>query len=251
MMRTGLTALFVLLTAIPLVRSQISKEDAMKRLRERQAKREGTTLPSTTPTTHPTFEPTTRPVSMRDARRIVFLIEGRGSMLPAYSFVEEQTLRTIAHLRADQEFGIVVSWQSRPTVLEPPMAPPSEERRRLVEEFLSRIVPHGPPDLSRAIDMAIDLKPDFIWFSESADYGDDREVIQAFRRYGGRLNIALMDKDAANDLKLLLTSIAEEHGGICIDDTGKRIVAAKSVITKDQPLTRPTPFDARPSIFEQ
>ncbi|HSZ54571.1 MAG TPA: hypothetical protein VK797_02845 [Tepidisphaeraceae bacterium] len=59
------------------------------------------------PTPHPA-QPTTRPVSLKDARRIVFLVDTQSGLWPVFKSLREELSLAVANLRDDQFFTLIV-----------------------------------------------------------------------------------------------------------------------------------------------
>lgn len=124
------------------------------------------------------------------ARRIVFLLDGSGSMIGAYRTAAQEIVDSIARLNEEQQFAVVV-FQRGEAFLAPPQtmrrAGPTLGARGLQELkswMLEEIVPAGESTLLNAMRTAIALAPDTIVIVSTgllgaADQLADRDALLA------------------------------------------------------------------------
>jgi len=177
-----------------------------------------------------------------DARDVVYVVDGSGSMLTTLPDVLDRLRQSIAGLHPTQRFQVIVfqtvtdDGGATTTFATPParssrarlgLIPASADRKAAVEAWLSRDVkPRGRSNPTEALRAALDLKPDAIFLlssritdRESGSF-DAAALLQwldganPVERKSGRRRVLIQTVQVLDeDPEQLLQRIAQTHGG--------------------------------------
>lgn len=177
-------------------------------------------------------------VEATPARRIVYLIDGSGSMAASLAFVQGELVRSVARLHETQQFQVIVYRErlgsSSDVALSAfatsggalALTPATRDAKQLIGPWVDDVMPSGRSDPRRAIEAALTLEPDiiFVLTRAIARSGVDvearnREVLAALERLNPANDegvrpakikaIQFLEDDPTN----LLQEIARVHGG--------------------------------------
>lgn len=188
---------------------------------------------------------TTRPTSLRDAQRIVFLVDTRVTALMLPRLREELNL-AVEHLRDDQRFTIVVC---RPANLVPGVFNQNPVRatlaaKRAAADFVAGIDTEQKTNPVPGIRKAVEMEPDLLCFIPDDTTPQTDAVRQAFHPLRGRLNIVLFTGYIPHPVEFLRT-LALEHGGVAMDQKGNVLEPPKPNVADTR---KP---ESRPSVLER
>lgn len=168
-------------------------------------------------------------VSASNARRIVYVIDASGSMVPHLQIVLQELARSLAALSPEQSFGIIF-FKGNDAVIVPPgnaLNPGTVAAKSAAMKWINEnIVPQGGTNPLVAIQKAIALKPDAIFMLSQniTGYGtfevDQRDLMNLLNELNPRdastgrrlaqINcVQFLDPDPLNTMEI----IAREHGG--------------------------------------
>lgn len=168
-------------------------------------------------------------VSASNARRIVYVIDASGSMVPHLQIVLQELARSLAGLIPEQSFGIIF-FKGNDAVVVPPasgLSPGTVAAKSAAMKWINEnIVPQGGTNPIVAIQKALNLKPDAIFMLSQniTGYGafevDQRDLMTMLDQLNPRdsstgrrlaqINcVQFLDPDPLNTMEI----IAKEHGG--------------------------------------
>lgn len=165
-----------------------------------------------------------------NARRIVYVIDASGSMIPWLPFVVEELARSLEGLASSQEFKVIFFSRNEAIVVPPAsrLSPGSEtEKQRVLSWIDANVIPAGRSNPLPAIERALSFRPDAIFLlsadiTGSGEYEIDKadllrllDQLNPVRadtgRRGTQINcVQFLDPDERFGT---LREIAEQHGG--------------------------------------
>ncbi len=175
-------------------------------------------------------------------KKFVFVVDGSGSMVSRsmngirWTTAAQELLRSLNDLRSDHEFFVICF-----NIVEYPIFdhyPPNNlylkndsSNLRLVEEWITHFQPGGSTYPSRALQMAIEMKPDSIFLLSDGEIRDDSiEMLRRLNRGNryGKGSVPIHTILLMSDLgKLTLQTIAKENGGVFRNVTYQEWLAAQ------------------------
>lgn len=105
-----------------------------------------------------------------NARRIVYVIDASGSMIPWLPFVVEELARSLDGLASSQEFKVIFFSRNEAIVVPPPTRMSSAtdaEKQRVLAWIDDNVIPAGLSNPLPAIDRALGFEPDAIFLLSS------------------------------------------------------------------------------------
>jgi hypothetical protein len=168
-------------------------------------------------------------LSTTNARRIVYVIDASGSMIPYLRRIVQELSRSLDGLSPDQAFGIVF-FQGSDVISVPPadeLAAATEAAKVRALEWIDRnVIAHGGTSPPPAIARALALDPDVIFLlsQDIRGYGefevDQQELLEMLdrlnpvdERTGRRRTLINCIQFAYQDELQTMRRIAEQHGG--------------------------------------
>lgn len=168
-------------------------------------------------------------ISMTNARRIVYVIDASGSMIPYLRRIIQELARSLDALSPPQAFGIVF-FQGDDAIVVPPvreLAPATPEAKlRALEWIDANVVAQGGTYPPAAIERAMALEPDaiFLLSQDIRGYGtfevDQQELLDMIDRLnpvdpgtGRRKTVINCIQFVYEDELQTMRKIAEQHGG--------------------------------------
>jgi len=148
-------------------------------------------------------------------RTIVYVVDRSASMLDTFAAVKAELKRSISALRRSQKFHVIF-FNSGDPVENPPMRPVNavDANKREFFEFLETVTPYNGTHPDRAMQRALALEPDLIYFLTDGLF--DAELVNRLDEWNRArrtriYTIAYMDQGG----RRLLEAIARQHGGEC------------------------------------
>jgi hypothetical protein len=191
-----------------------------------------------TPTTRPA---TTRPASIKDAHRIVFLVDTRPELWGVFRSLREELGVAVTNLRSDQLFTIIVLRPQAPAVFSQNPIRADDSTKRAAGDFIDAIKENRTSDVIPGIARAVDLQPDVLCLIVGDDFPTTDAVSRAFHPLHGTLNVFLFTgyKPYPNEF---LRTLALEHGGRAMNQRGNELQPPKptEVVEKPRPQSRPS-----------
>jgi hypothetical protein len=198
---------------------------------------------ATPPTTRPATRqstPATRPASLKEADRIVFLVDTRTGLWPVFKSMKEELRLAVDHLREDQFFTIIVLRPMPPSVFRQAPIKASEAAKEAARDFIAAIEDQRTTNPVLGIAKAVELDPDFMILIAGDDFPETEQVRRAFRPFRGPLNVALFTGHTPYPHEFLRT-LALEHGGTAMDQRGNVLEPPKpKVVDTRKPESRPS-----------
>jgi hypothetical protein len=238
-MRIAVVILAFLFVHAALVEAQLPPDEALVRLKARQAKAGAASQPATLPSG------ATRPASLKDAHRIVFLVDTQVPHV-RLPYLQDELNLAVEHLREDQFFTIIVlavQYQA-PKEFNPNPIRATATAKSAAKDFINAIQDDRKTNPLPSIRNAVALDPDLLYFIVEDNTTQSEQVRRAFDSLHGRLNILLFSGFMAHPDEFLRT-LAIEHGGKAIDQHGDELEPPKP---KSVLIVKPA---SRPSLLEK
>ncbi|MBX3355304.1 MAG: hypothetical protein KF724_06365 [Phycisphaeraceae bacterium] len=163
-----------------------------------------------------------------NAQRIVYVVDASGSLVGTFPAIAAELAKSLRRLDPRQSFAVILAQRGRALMVPPGrLMPASDEQvRRTVEWIETRVFPTGGSNPLPALDAAMKLEPDLIFFLSAGmtgageyEMGPD-EFVAALERLNpvvsrsGRRKariqcVAFLNRDAAR----LLERVSAAHGG--------------------------------------
>jgi hypothetical protein len=158
----------------------------------------------------PTFRP-------GNARKLVFLCDASGSMMPKFDALRAELRRAIDGLRANQEFDVIFFYGDGFMAMDQGLMFALPENKRRAYEFLDRVAAHSTSDPIPGLRAAFKTRPELIFMLTDGDFPNNAAVLDEIRKQnaGGHVKvntIAFMDRGEAYEK--LLSDVAKETGGL-------------------------------------
>jgi len=231
--------LMLLLMHAASVEAQLSPDEALARLKALQAKGGAASQPATLPSG------ATRPASLKDAHRIVFLVDTQVPHV-RLPYLKDELNLAVEHLREDQFFTIIVlavQYQA-PKEFNPNPIRATATAKSAAKAFVNAIQEDRKTNPLPSIRNAVALDPDLLYFIVEDNSTQSEQVRRAFDSLHGRLNILLFSGYGPHPDEFLRT-LALEHGGRAINQHGDELEAPRP---KNVLAVKPT---TRPSLLEK
>ena len=150
--------------------------------------------------------------SAREARSVVFVVDRSGSMMETFDAVRQELRRSISSLRRSQKFHVIFFAQD--TLENPPgrLVSAIRAQKEAFFDFLDEVTPAGHTEPTQAMQRALELKPDLVYFLTDGQF--DPALLPKLDRWNADravqiFTIAYVSREGAE----LLERIAREHGG--------------------------------------
>lgn len=193
-----------------------------------------TPAPPPPPPPAPSVEPTASfaGVQATPARRIVYLVDGSGSMAASINFVRSELVSSVSRLKEDQRFQIIVfrqpanSGQPATVAFSPSdMVNANDSNKTSIVPWLQEILPVGRSDLTVGLTEAMRFQPDIVFVlsrgimrsgvnidMRNADVLDALDRINPVMLNGSRSTRIKTIQFIEDDPTGLMQLIAERHG---------------------------------------
>ncbi len=151
--------------------------------------------------------------SAKGARNIVYVVDRSGSMIDTFVYVQRELKRSISALRRSQKFHVIYFNAGEPLENTPrKLVSAITAQKQSFYKFTDQVFPEGSTHPERAMQRALSLEPDLIYFLTDGEF--DPQLIPKLDGWNrGRhtkiFTIAFVDAAGAD----LLDTIAREHGG--------------------------------------
>jgi Ca-activated chloride channel family protein len=185
--------------------------------------------------------------------KFIYVIDRSGSMFSynAMQAAKNELLSSLQSLRRSQQFQVVFynldpQWMKAPGKTDFQYFPASESNRRLAGQFIAQVQPDGGTQHLPALQLALRLHPDVIFFltdaGEPAMKPDELEEIR--RLNGGRSRIhcvqfGLQDEPKAPVAPNFLRTLAAQNNGDYAYENVKRFAEASRPLPQTRASARP------------
>jgi hypothetical protein len=208
---------------------------------------------ATTPTAKPVEKPVLRTgeavpaaslfgIPTDDAKKIVYVTDRSGDILDVLKW---EILRSIKHLRPDQEFDVLSIRPGPPGEMAAKrLVPPTPANIEMAKDFLETIVAGGMSTLDWALKRAFALKPDAIYLVDA--YALDPDELNLLRQLNADKKVKVHFITFYKTDEPALKKVAAEFGGQCrylSDDDIERLM--KSPPDEEPPPPAATPTSAK------
>jgi hypothetical protein len=150
------------------------------------------------------------------ARRVVFVIDGTGSMMSRFEEAQAAVGRAIADLKPGQSFNCVFFAEGDVAAFQKGPVAATDANKASFVGYLRRLSPHGAADPTAALRLAFTQGADTVYLVTDGDFPNSAQVLPEIRRLntGHRATIHTIGAIEADDpMERLVRAIAEEGGG--------------------------------------
>jgi hypothetical protein len=153
-----------------------------------------------------------------NAKKIVFVLDATGSMIPVFDALRGQVHRAIEILRPPQSFNVVFINEHNPAPLAPALLFATPDNKRKAIDYVDTMAPRGGTNPLPALKKAFALGPEIVYFLiDPSDFPDKHAVLELVnsKAKGGttKLNvIAFNGHDPENER--FLQDLAKSTGGV-------------------------------------
>lgn len=192
------------------------------------------TADSPAPTTEPAVDESAKPningsAAENRASRVVFAIEGRGTMGDQMRHVRDEILKAIGNLKRGQESAIIWIAEGRIRTLAPTTLPPTARNLDRAQHFLDGLAARGEGGgIHELIHAACAFDPQTVWLiTRNYEPNDSAEVERVLAARGSnsfRINTLFLPLNDSEKSLGILGTIAIRTGGICVDINGRVLV---------------------------
>ena len=186
---------------------------------------------------------TTRPASIKDAKRIVFLIDSQIHYLVNFPKMRDELCSAVNNLRSDQFFTIIVLRPHPPLYFHENFVRADRLAKSEARDFILTLQPEDKIQPSLGIRRVKELNPDLLCLIVGDKFPQEPAIAESLRSFHGRLNVTIFSSYMPHPNEFL-RSLALEHGGTAVDQLGRPIPAP-------QPPNRVPVPTTKPSVFEQ
>ncbi len=159
-----------------------------------------------------------------NAHQIVFLCDGTGSMLNKMATLKDELTKAVGGLKPIQSFDIVFFQDIKaPVKFADSLAPATPEAKRKAAAFLDGLTAEGVTDPIPALELALKLHPQLLYFlTDAADFPDPKAVIDTINKFNKDRSIHIntilfvedkTERDKNADSEGLMSQISKENGG--------------------------------------
>jgi hypothetical protein len=196
-------------------------------------------------------EATTRPAALSAggggkiiaSNRVVFILDGAGSMLNVFDRAKDDLRERISELKPDQLFAVVFDTDG-PNPFPNLLLAASEQNKAKVLTIMAPLRCRGAGKLAAVIKAALAMNPNEIfWISDGSDSNDTPDLAEIQKINVKKVKINTNTKLVRTDeqaprARWMLWTLAAQSGGVCLDEKGEPITEA--------PPTPPDPPQPQP-----
>ena len=149
----------------------------------------------------------------RGARRIVYVVDRSGSMLTTFEAVRRELRSSVGDLRRSQRFHVVFFNAGPPLEHQPKkLVPATATQKKQFFEFLDTIRAEGSTDPIPAMQRALAVRPDLIYFLTDGDF--DPLLLEKLREWNADQKVRIFTLAYVSEAgRVLLEQIARENDG--------------------------------------
>jgi uncharacterized protein with von Willebrand factor type A (vWA) domain len=153
-----------------------------------------------------------------ESARVIFVVDGSGSMMTHIKAVRSELSKAIAQLSPTMRFNVIVFKEDACEVMNPlGYLAGDDDARRRANDYLSRVGPHGSSDPTPALNAALAARPDAIFLFSDGDFPNNAALLSELRKSkvagNVRINTVGVTERSGGDFEQVLRQIAEENGG--------------------------------------
>jgi hypothetical protein len=184
-------------------------------------------------------EPTTRPAALSaggggtapaPAKRIVFIMDGSGSMLNQIDRERDDVRRQIEELKPDQLFAVVFDQEDGFNPFPNGLVPATQENKSRVLSLFPKLYARGTDNFTTSLKAALAMNPDLIWWIGDAPQNrpSDLSDIKKWNTRKVKINTSPrnLNQDRDGSTAWFAWKVASDSGGTCFDETGQAVTAA-------------------------
>jgi hypothetical protein len=150
------------------------------------------------------------------AHRVVYLLDGSGSMMNKFDTLRKAVSSTIAALKPNQLFNVVVMHEDEGAPFSKQSLPATDANKKLFDAFIKKTQPHGSSDPIPALRFAFTQNPEAIYFLTDGDFPNNNQVIAEIARLNAnhRTKIhTIAFGEHGEEYEKMLRQIATQNGG--------------------------------------
>ena len=155
------------------------------------------------------------PIAHGTAKRIVFVLDATGSMMPSFDALRVQIRATLQNMRPPQSFNIVFINEQNVPPLAPSLLFVTPENKRRGVDYMEAMAPRGATDPLPALAKAYAMQPELIFLLvDPGDFPDKKAVLDLVSAKGGKVKINVIGFDGHDvENEAYLKALAERTGG--------------------------------------
>jgi hypothetical protein len=150
------------------------------------------------------------------AHRVVYLLDGSGSMMNKFDTLRKAVSSTVAALKPNQLFNVVVMHEDEGAPFSRQSLPATDANKKLFYAFIKKTQPHGSSDPIPALRYAFAQNPEAIYFLTDGDFPNNNQVIAEIARLNAnhRTKIhTIAFGEHGEEYEKMLRRIADQNGG--------------------------------------
>lgn len=152
------------------------------------------------------------------AQSVVYVMDRSGSMGDAFSALQQELMRAIGSLGADQQFNVIWFNDGRPTELFERLRWATADNKRDAFDAIKSVVPRGQTEPVEAARRALQYKPDVMYLLSDGDFGDQNSkllstIARMNRERRTTIHTILFANDTMDEGERILRRIAETNRG--------------------------------------
>lgn len=184
-------------------------------------------------------------------KRVVYLIDGSGSMMNIFQDVREDVANRLKALGGSDAFNVLIYseeqvWAASKTIQ---AATPAAVEK--ATKFLKDRMPHGSGADVAAIRAAFEQAPDEVWLITDGEFQEWRavsaEVAARHRARRATVNTTLKYAGHQTSFEDRLIALSRMTGGVCLDRDGAPVPASRAVEPEPKPQPPAKPSSPKPA----
>lgn len=152
------------------------------------------------------------------AKSVVYVMDRSGSMGDTFGALQQELMRAIGSLGADQQFNVIWFSDGRPTELFERLRWATPENKRDAFDAIKTVAPRGQTEPVEAARRALQYKPDVMYLLSDGDFGDQNPkllnmIARMNREARTTIHTILFVLDSMDEGERILRRIAETNRG--------------------------------------
>jgi len=163
-------------------------------------------------------------------KRIVFIMDGSGSMLNEFDKQRDDVRRWIERLKDDQSFAVVFDQAGYNNGFPKVLLPATDENKARVLALFPKLFVRGTDDFSTSLKSALSMNPDLIWWTGDGPQRTPSDLSDIKKWNTRKVRINTSPRQLADDKQgrtiWFAWRLASDSGGTCFDESGTPITQA-------------------------
>lgn len=154
----------------------------------------------------------------QSAQSVVYVMDRSGSMGDTFPALQQELMRAIGSLGADQQFNVIWFNDGRPTELFERLRRATADNKRDAFDAIKSVVARGQTEPVEAARRALQYKPDVMYLLSDGDFGDQNSkllstIARMNRERRTTIHTILFANDSMDEGERILRRIAETNRG--------------------------------------